>query len=114
MGMFVPIVWNLPMKRIYHFLFGRLIFEGARAVIATSEQEAEELAAGGISREKIVVRRNGDAHLLSDRELHARLAPDCSVAASQLGWLEPVRQMEELYGKLAASRPAVAQSLSVG
>jgi len=273
MGMFVPIVRNLPMKRIYHFLFG-LLFEGARAVIATSEQEAEGLAAGGIPREKIVTRRNGVeaptefpergvfrsaqgisreaklvlflgrlskkkspdlllqafamlpaqmegsnlhlaivgpdesgmrarleqmagqlgvarrvrfcgplygeakwaayrdadvfvlpsqnenfgnaageaaaastpvivtqecgiaplladvaglvvthgagalsqglARLLSDRELHARLAAGCSVAASQLGWGEPVRQMEELYGKLAASHPAVAQSLHVG
>jgi Glycosyl transferase 4-like domain len=114
MGMFVPIARNLPMKWIYHFLFGRLLFEGARAVIATSEQEAEELATGGIPREKIVVRRNGVARLVSDLELHARLAADCSVAASQLGWVEPVKQMEELYGKLAASRPAVAQSLSVG
>jgi len=273
-GMFVPIVRSLPMKRIYHFLFGRLLFEGARAVIATSEQEAEELAAGGIPREKIVMRRNGVeapagfpergvfrsaqgisreaklvlflgrlsekkspdlllqafaalpvhmagsnlhlaivgpdesgmrarleqtagrlgvarrvhfcgslygqakwaayrdadvfvlpsqnenfgnaaaeaaaagtpvivtqecgiaplladvaglvvahgagalsqglARLLSDRELHARLAAGCSVAASQLGWGEPIRQMEVLYGKLAASRPAVAQSLGVG
>ena len=273
-GMFVPIVRNLPMKRIYHFLFGRLLFEGARAVIATSEREAEELATGGIPREKIVMRRNGVeapaefpergvfrsaqgisreaklvlflgrlskkkspdlllqafatlpaqmegsnlhlaiagpdesgmrarleqmagqlgvarrvhfcgplygeakwaayrdadvfvlpsqnenfgnaageaaaastpvivtqecgiaplladvaglvvtrgagalsqglARLLSDRELHARLAAGCSVAASQLGWGEPVRQMEELYGKLAASQPAVAQSLHVG
>ena len=102
------------MKRVYHFLFGRRLFEGARAVIATSEREAEELATGGISREKIVVRRNGVARLLSDRELHTRLAAGCSVAASQLDWGEPVKQMEELYGKLAASQPAVAQSLNVG
>ena len=32
---------------------------GANAVIATSEQEVEELAAGGVEREKIVLRRNG-------------------------------------------------------
>jgi glycosyltransferase involved in cell wall biosynthesis len=58
-GMFVPIVRNLPMKRMYHAVFGRSSFEGAHAVIATSEQEAAELASGGISREKIVMRRNG-------------------------------------------------------
>jgi glycosyltransferase involved in cell wall biosynthesis len=58
-GMFVPIVRNLPMKRMYHAVFGRPLFEGANAVIATSEQEAAELAAGGIPREKIAMRRNG-------------------------------------------------------
>jgi len=58
-GMFVPIVRSLRLKRIYHALFGRRLFEGASAVIATSEQEAEELASGGVARQKIVVRRNG-------------------------------------------------------
>ncbi len=58
-GMFVPIVRNLRLKRIYHAMFGRQLFAGASAVIATSEQELEELARGGISRENIVVRRNG-------------------------------------------------------
>jgi glycosyltransferase involved in cell wall biosynthesis len=58
-GMFVPIVRNLPMKWMYHFVFGRSLFEGAEAVVATSEQEAAELASGGIPREKIVMRRNG-------------------------------------------------------
>jgi glycosyltransferase involved in cell wall biosynthesis len=58
-GMFVPIVRNLRLKRIYHALFGRRLFEGAGAVIATSEQEVEELAKGGVPREKIELRRNG-------------------------------------------------------
>jgi glycosyltransferase involved in cell wall biosynthesis len=58
-GMFVPIVRNLRLKRIYHALFGRRLFEGASAVIATSEQEAGELAKGGVSSEKIKLRRNG-------------------------------------------------------
>lgn len=58
-GMFVPIVRNLLMKRMYHAAFGRSLFEGASAVIATSQQEAEQLAAGGILRKKIVMRRNG-------------------------------------------------------
>ncbi len=39
-GMFVPIVRNLPLKRMYHAIFGRQLFAGASAVIATSEQEA--------------------------------------------------------------------------
>jgi glycosyltransferase involved in cell wall biosynthesis len=58
-GMFRPIVRSLRLKRIYHALLGRRLFGGASAVIATSEQELEELAQGGISREKIVLRRNG-------------------------------------------------------
>ena len=58
-GMFVPIVRNLRLKRIYHSLYGRQIIEQASALIATSAQEVEELAAGGVPREKVVVRRNG-------------------------------------------------------
>ena len=58
-GMFVPIVRNLRLKRIYHALFGRRLFEEASAIIATSEQEVEELAKGGVAREKIELRRNG-------------------------------------------------------
>jgi glycosyltransferase involved in cell wall biosynthesis len=58
-GMFVPIVRNFLLKRLYHAALGRKLLQGAAALIATSEQEVEELAAGGISREKIVLRRNG-------------------------------------------------------
>ena len=58
-GMFVPIVRNLWLKRMYHAVWGRRLLEGASAVIATSEQEAEELVAGGLPRTQVVVRRNG-------------------------------------------------------
>jgi glycosyltransferase involved in cell wall biosynthesis len=58
-GMFVPIVRSLRLKRIYHAMFGRRLFEGASAIIATSEQEVEELVSGGVTREKIELRRNG-------------------------------------------------------
>ena len=58
-GMFAPIVRNLLLKRIYHRLLGREFLAGANAIVATSEQEAGELVAGGIPREKIVLRRNG-------------------------------------------------------
>jgi glycosyltransferase involved in cell wall biosynthesis len=58
-GMFVPIVRNLRLKRIYHAMFGRQLLAGAGAVIATSEQEVDELAKGGIPRPRIVLRRNG-------------------------------------------------------
>jgi glycosyltransferase involved in cell wall biosynthesis len=58
-GMFVPIVRNLWLKRLYHRVWGRRLLQGASAVVATSEQEIQELAEGGIPRAKIVMRRNG-------------------------------------------------------
>lgn len=58
-GMFVPIVRSLWLKRFYHVRYGRNMFEGASAVVATSEQEMEELATGGVARAKITLRRNG-------------------------------------------------------
>jgi len=58
-GMFVPIVRNVWFKRIYHRLYGTEMLAKAARVIATSEQEIEELAGGGIVRERIVLRRNG-------------------------------------------------------
>ncbi|PYU74952.1 MAG: hypothetical protein DMG49_03805 [Acidobacteria bacterium] len=58
-GMFVPIVRNLWLKRMYHALWGRRLLEEASAVIATSDQEAEELVAGGLPPTRVVLRRNG-------------------------------------------------------
>ena len=55
----VPRVRNLWLKRMYHRFFGREMLAGASAIIATAEQEQSELIAGGIPREKIVLRRNG-------------------------------------------------------
>ena len=58
-GMFLPIVRSFWKKRVYQSLFGNKMLDGARFLIATSEQEAEELASGGTPREKICLRRNG-------------------------------------------------------
>ncbi len=59
MGMFRPIIRNIGMKRIYHAVFGDAMMTGASRVIATSQQERQELLVGGIPDSKIVVRRNG-------------------------------------------------------
>ena len=59
MGMFVPIVRNILMKRLYHDTLGGPLLRGASRVIATAEQERQELLNGGIPDSKIVVRRNG-------------------------------------------------------
>jgi len=58
-GMFVPIVRSLWLKRMYHAVWGRRLLQGASAVIATSEQEVEELVASGLPRTGVVLRRNG-------------------------------------------------------
>jgi glycosyltransferase involved in cell wall biosynthesis len=58
-GMFVPIVRNFFLKRLYHRFYGRELLDGAARIIATSEQERLELKTGGIPNEKIFLRRNG-------------------------------------------------------
>jgi glycosyltransferase involved in cell wall biosynthesis len=59
MGMFRPIIRSIRMKRLYHKLVGDRLLKAASRVIATSEQERQELLEGGIADTKIVVRRNG-------------------------------------------------------
>ena len=58
-GMFVPIVRNFLLKRMYHLALGQRMLRGARTIIATSPQEVEELASSGLPPEKILIRRNG-------------------------------------------------------
>ena len=58
-GMFLPIVRSLWLKRIYHSVFGRKMIRHASLLIATSEQEVEELVSADVPREKIFLRRNG-------------------------------------------------------
>jgi glycosyltransferase involved in cell wall biosynthesis len=58
-GMFVPIVRNFLLKRMYHLTLGPGMLRGSRKIIATSPQEVAELASSGLPTEKIVVRRNG-------------------------------------------------------
>jgi glycosyltransferase involved in cell wall biosynthesis len=59
MGMYRPIVRNLYLKKLYHRVLGDRLMREARYVIATSEQERQELAADGIDEARIVIRRNG-------------------------------------------------------
>ena len=58
-GMYVPIVRNFLLKRMYHLALGQGMLRGSRKVIATSPQEVAELASSGLPTEKIAVRRNG-------------------------------------------------------
>ena len=58
-GMFVPIVRNIRMKKLYHRIWGRDMLQGAAALIATAEQERDELVSGGLDPGRIRLRRNG-------------------------------------------------------
>lgn len=59
MGMFRPIVRSIGMKKAYHRLVGGRLLRGAYRLVATSDQERQELIEGGIIPGQIVVRRNG-------------------------------------------------------
>lgn len=58
-GMFVPIVRNLQLKRMYHLLLGRTMLRNAGRIVATSERESADIAAGGFPEEQLFLRRNG-------------------------------------------------------
>jgi glycosyltransferase involved in cell wall biosynthesis len=58
-GMYVPIVRNFLLKRMYHLALGTKMLRGSKRIIATSPQEVTELATSGLHVEKILVRRNG-------------------------------------------------------
>ena len=58
-GMYLPIVRNIWLKKMYHRIWGTEMLEGAEAIVATAERERAELLAGGVAGQKIVLRRNG-------------------------------------------------------
>lgn len=58
MGMFKPIVRSFAKKRVYHRLLGGALLGGAARLIATAENEKQEIAVA-VPLEKIAVRRNG-------------------------------------------------------
>ena len=59
MGMYKPIVRNVRLKKMYHTLFGNRFVAGARSLIATSDQERQELIESGLESSRVLVRRNG-------------------------------------------------------
>jgi glycosyltransferase involved in cell wall biosynthesis len=59
MGMFKPIVRSIAQKRVYDWMFGDRLIEGAAAVIVTSRAERDDIIACGVDPRKVVIRRNG-------------------------------------------------------
>jgi glycosyltransferase involved in cell wall biosynthesis len=58
-GMFRPIVRSIAIKLVYQKLFGNALVRGAARIVATAEQEKQELVDGGVLASQIVIRRNG-------------------------------------------------------
>jgi glycosyltransferase involved in cell wall biosynthesis len=58
MGMFHPIDRGFFLKSLWHRLFGRGMFRNAWRIIATAELERDELVAGGIPADRILLRFN--------------------------------------------------------
>lgn len=59
LGMTRPIDRSFRIKRLWHWLFGKTLYEGAARIIATSEMEQQELLEDGHSKEKVRLRFNG-------------------------------------------------------
>jgi len=79
MGMFRPIDRGFRLKRLWHAILGNHLLQAASLLIATSEQEQEELIKDGFSPEKVRVRHNGLA-LEEFRQL-----PPCGTFRRKLG-----------------------------
>jgi len=59
MGMYRPIVRSIYLKQMYLKLLGHRFIRNARFLVATSEQEKQELVDGSVDVSRVVVRRNG-------------------------------------------------------
>ncbi len=59
MGMIRPIDRGFRLKRLWHAILGNYLLRAASLLIATSEQEQEELIKDGFPQEKVRVRHNG-------------------------------------------------------
>jgi glycosyltransferase involved in cell wall biosynthesis len=66
--------------------------------------------AGLVVRHDVAALSGALERVLLDTELRARLAAGCARVTSRLGWDEPVREMETLYGALASRQMMKAES----
>jgi glycosyltransferase involved in cell wall biosynthesis len=120
MGMYVPRVRRVLLKRLYNGVVTRWLFRRAAAVIATSELEAEELR-GSVATvaEKILVRRNGISMDFSgDPDMGARLREEWHVAPDErlIGYIGRISKKKGLLELIAAFNQAglTAAKLLIG
>ncbi len=111
LGMTRPIDRNFAMKRIWHFFFGRFLFRHASRIIATSQQEKQELLEDGLPAKKIALRYNGldldDFATLPPRGAFRKewAIPDDEPVILFLGRLIPRKGMDLLINSFAEACP---------
>src|SRR6202521_1330414 len=66
-GMFVRIVRNFLLKRMYHLALGQRMLRGSRKIIATSPQEVAELTQSGLPAKTTQERHTGEEHTQAPR-----------------------------------------------
>ena len=59
LGMHRPVLRSLRVKRLFHLGLGKTLVGRAARVIATSDQERDQLIDDGLSADRLVLRRNG-------------------------------------------------------
>jgi glycosyltransferase involved in cell wall biosynthesis len=108
MGMFRPIIRNLLLKNVYHITLGNRLLRSARLLIATSEQEKNEMVEGGIDPQRVVVRRNGvemPSAIPSPGAFRTKVGiPSDALVVLYLGRLEAKKSPELLVAAFASWR----------
>lgn len=103
LGMLVPVVRSLKMKRLYHEVFGKRVVAEASRIIVTSEQERTHLISANIVDEaRIVQRRNGiDLSEFSDLPARGQLRDHLGIERNEpvilyLGRIAPIKSLDLL------------------
>lgn len=116
-GMFLPIVRNFAMKRVYHAMWGNSLLHGAAALIATAEQERQEMISGGLDPANIFLRRNGveiPSEFPARGALRAKLRiPVNAKIVLFLGRLSPKKSPQLLLQAFARIAERLGQSVQV-
>jgi len=120
LGMFRPIDRGFLLKRLWHALFGDNFLQGATVLIATSEQESEELVSDGFSPSRLFLRYNGldlaaFQHLPGREVFRERwgLPPD-ELVVLFLGRLIPRKGADLLIASFAEACPHQGRLVIVG
>lgn len=111
LGMTRPIDRNLMMKRVWHTVFGKPMFRHAARIIATSQQELQELREDGFPADKLVLRYNGlDLDEFSTLPAQGAFRKEWAISEDEpvvlfLGRLIPRKGVDLLINSFAAACP---------
>lgn len=120
MGMYVPIVRSLAKKRLYHFILGRTLMNGASRIIATSSLEKNELAQAGLPPAKVFERRNGvELSEFATMPSRGRLRRQLGIAENErvvlyFGRITPKKNPDLLMRAFARENPADSRLVLAG